>query len=382
MHPIDELFTAPSEEAVLEKFLTILEEYKVPARSWRPAGALRTMLRVVAKVYAAWTLVLVAFIKSGFLETATGGWLTLLAYYVYGVSRREATFARDDLQLTNGGGGLYSQAAGTVRALNATTGKSYVNTEAFVLNPGETLLVEFEAVEQGAASSSAVGTITELETPLDVVSVTNPSALIGTDAEKDPELRQACLDKLATLSSRGPRGAYRYAVRQATRSNGSPVNINRWRVSPSSTTGIVQVHVAAPSGAPIADDVDAVVDSIEALARPDCVTVEVYAATEVAIARNLTIWAQRTDGADEAAIKALVETAFVREGPLYPLGGFTKPPVSQGYVYADRIKAIAAAAYPSIYEVDGEGADVALSPGQVPVFNITATVRLVDLGTA
>lgn len=378
MLTIDQLFTAPTEDQILEQYLTIAETLGVPARSWRKAGALRTILRVVAKLHAMFATVLVAFIKSGFLETATGAWLTLLAFYVYGVTRRPASFATEYLQLTNTGGGLYPFAAGTITARAPSSGKAYVNTEFFELNPGETLLVAFQALELGSASSAAVGTITELVTFLDGVTVTNPKAFIGSDEEKDPELRQACRDKLASLSPRGPRGAYAYAVRVATRLDGSPVNVNRSRISPSSSTGIVNIHVAAPSGAPLPDDLTAIAKSVEARARPDTVTAAVFAATEVPIARSLTVWAQRADGVSEADIKALVETAFVVAGPLYPVGGLHKPPNLKGYVYADRIKSIAASAYPTIYEVDGEGDDVELQVDEVAVFAVTATVRLVD----
>lgn len=379
MLKIEQLFKAPTEDEVVEKYLTDLEALGIAARSWRKAGALRTILVVVAKLYVILAGIIVAFIRSGFLESASGGWLTLLARLGYGVTRKEATFAREYLEFTNSGGGVYPYGPGEVRALNPVTKKAYVNVDAFDLNPGDVLLVLFEAVEQGAASSSVPDSITELETPLDLVTVRNPRAFIGTDEEKDPELRQGCLDKLASLSPRGPRGAYRHAVRVATRLDGAAVNVNRSRVSPSSSNGEVTVSVAAPSGAPAADDLTAIRTSIEAIARPDTVTAIVAAAVEVPIVRTLTVWASRADGVTEEDIKSAVETAFLLAGPSYPLGGHSKPPGSQGYVYADRIKAIAAAAHPTIYEVDGEGSDVALNPGDVAVFTITASVRLVDL---
>lgn len=378
---IDELTSPITEDQALEKMLDIAETLGLRARSWRKGGSLRVILRVAARMYAAMSAIVAAFIAAGFLETSTGEWLTRLARHVYGVERRAATFAREQLTLTNNGGGLFEDIGpGEIVAINPTTKKAYRNTTLFTLNPLQTLELEFEAVEEGAASSAPPGTIVDLETHLDQVEVTNPRAFIAMDAEQDPELRQACRDKLAALSVRGPRGAYRWAVREAKRADGNAVNINRTLVSTSSSTGRVTVTVAAPSGAPAPEDLAAVVESIEQLARPDAVRVTTQAATEVLITRALTVYARRTDGVSAADIRTLVEAAIVREAPNYPIGGYPKPPATTGKVWADWIKAIAKGAHETIYEVDGEGGDVELTTGQVAVFEVTAPeVRLAEV---
>lgn len=377
---IEELTRALTEEEVFEKFLSILETIGLPARQWRKGGALRVIIRVAARIYAAFTVVMAAFIAAGFLETSTGEWLTRLAKYVYGVDRRAATHASEFITLTNAGGGLFEdQAIHSVTVVNPTTKKVYRNAEVFTLDPLSELDVLFEAVEEGSASSCAPGTITELETTLDQVTVTNPRSFIGLDAEDDADLRQACRDKLASLSVRGPRGAYAWAVREAKRIDGTPVNINRKAISTSSSKGQVTVVVAAPSGAPDPDDLTAIEDSVEQRARPDAVRVFVLGATEVLVERSLTIYAQRFDGVSEEMIRTLVEAAFLREGPKYRIGGFRKPPGTQGKVWGDWIVGVAKAAHPSIYEVDGEGDDLNLATAEVADFAITVgTVRLVE----
>ncbi len=378
MASIDELMTPLTEDQVFETFLDICRELELPVDSWAKGGALRVILRVVARVYAGFTAIMAAFIKSGFLDTAEKEWLTRLAKYVYGVDRREATFARETIRLTNTGGFLFTQAAGTVTVLSPATKKTYRNTSAFTLNPLEVLDVEFEAVEVGSASSAPAGTITELETNLTDVTCTNPRPFIAIDAETDPELRQACRDKLGALSVRGPRSAYGWAIREAKRDDGNPVNINRSRRSSSSSKGQVNVWCASPSGAPVDEDLDAVRDSIEKLARPDGVTVTVAAASTVNYSRSLTVYATRTDGVSAADIKTLVEAAFVREGATFPIGGQQKPGAANGKVFADWVAAKAIAAHPSIFDIDGAGADLALAAGEVPIFSITASVVLVD----
>lgn len=376
---VEQLTKPLTEEEVLESFLSILETLGLPARSWRTGGVVRTILRVVARTYSGFTSLMAAAIKSGFLETAEGPWLTLLALHVFGVVRREATFATGTIQLTNGGGGIYAFNADEVRFLWPAEGKAYTNSEAFTLAPGETKGVAIRAVEVGAASSAPPGSITALETVLLGVTVTNPASVVGQDEEKDPELRTACRNKLAALSVRGPRGAYAYAVRQAVRPDGSAVDINRLSVSPSSSTGVVTVYVASPSGAPSAADLEYIEESIETYARPDSVTANVVAATEVPLTRTLTVWAKRTDGVSAEDVKKLVEDALVTEIALYPIGGIPKPPDAQGYLYADFLAGVVKSAHASIYDVDGAGADVALSPGQVATLEATVTVRVVEV---
>lgn len=376
---LDELTAPISEDSALETFLSILETLSIPARSWRKGGVARTILRILAKTYSGFTELMAAAIKAGFLDTAEGDWLSQLAYYVYGVTRIDATFATGNLTLTNNGGGVYAKNPDEVKAKWTATGKVYSNAEAFTLNPGETKSVSFRAVEAGSSSSAPAGEIDALETFLAGVVVTNPLAVVGADAEDDADLRQRCRDKLSTLSPRGPRGAYAYAVRTATRPDGSAVDINRWQISPSSSTGVVTVYVASPSGAPDPTDMTYVANRIEEVARPDSVTVNVLAASPVAIARNLTVWCRRVDGLTATDIETLVNNALLAEITSYPIGGISKPPATQGYLYADFLAGVVKSAHSSIYDVDGTGADIAISPGQVAVLATTITVRIIEV---
>lgn len=381
--PVDDLTTPLTADEVNEKFLAILETLNMPARSWRQGGVARTILKTVATTYAGFTLLMSQAIKSGFLETATGDWLTLLAKYVYGVDRRVSTFATGDITFVNAGGGVYppvgSYLPDQVRVTWVAGKKTYANTAIFSVPGGGTVTTGFRAVEAGAASSAPANAITSLETPVMLgVSVSNVSAIAGSDAETDEDLRQRCRDKLAALSLNGPRGAYAYAARSALRLDGSPVDVNRVAVSPSSSTGIVNVYAASPSGAPISSDLTLVRDSIEKIARPDSVTVNVYGATVVALASSLVIWAKRTDGVSAQDIQTLAANALLAMVQNYPIGGIAKPPYTQGYLYADNIAGTAKSAHSSIFDVDGIGPDLALNPGEVATLATSITVNIVD----
>lgn len=378
MLSIDELLVALTEEQVFETFLSALETLGLPARSWKQGGFARTVLRVVARTYASFTVLIVAAIKSGFLETASGGWLTLLAYYVYGVTRISATFATGRATFTNTLGGVYSYNPEEITILWGTgpAQKAYVNTEAFSLNPGDVVSVAIRAVEQGSASSAPPGVINALQTTITGVTVTNPLSVVGTNEQTDEALRAQCINKLSTLSSLGPRGAYAYAVIAALRLDGSPVDINRMWISPSSSTGTVTIVCASPSGVPVADDLTAVRLSVENIARPDSVTATVLAANPVALSSAITVWAKSTPGIDAAGIEALVGAALVPMVAAHPIGGNTKPPSTQGYLFDSTIEGTAKAAHPSIYAVDG-AVSLALAVQDVATLGTTITVRIV-----
>ncbi len=380
MISIEELLTPVTTEVQLEKFLATLETLGVKARSWREGGTLRTILRIVAATYAGFSNVVLGFVRAGFLETSTGGWLTLLAYYVYGVTRIPAAFATGKVTLTNGGGGVYTFQPGELRAISAVTGKTYANVALVNLNPGNVLTIDVRAIEVGTASNAAPGTVTKLETTLPGVTVTNAAAIVGSDEEKDPDLRVRCKDRLAVISGKGPRGAYSYAVRSAKRPDGSAVDINRLRVSPFSSTGIVDVYVASPSGAPTPTDLPYVEESIETYARPDTVTANVIAATPVALSSSITVWARKTDGLTATDLSTMVSDAMVTMIASYPIGGIAKPPSTQGYLYADGIAGTAKAVHPAIFDVDG-ATDLALAAGEVATLATTIDVRIVDVLT-
>lgn len=379
MTPIDDLFKALTEDQVFDLYLGTLETLGIPARAWRPGGVARSILRVVARTYAGFTTILAQAIKAGFLDTAEGIWLTRLAWYGYGVRRRESTFATGKLTLVNTLGGLFDDvAAGSVRFVAPGTGKVYTNVATFDLGIGGTVTIDIRAIEAGSGSSALPGAITEFETPMLGVTATNAAAVVGTDDQPDDELRQQCRDKLAALSLDGPRGAYAYAIRAATRLDGSPVDVNRFAISASSSTGRVRIFAASPSGPVVADDLVAIRASIERVARPDSVTVEVSSAVVVPVVRPVTIWATKTIGLtpESLAAQAVGKVALFERS--YPIGGIAKPPVTQGYLYADRLGAILQSADPSIFDVDGLGSDVALNPGEIAQIDMTVTVRFVE----
>lgn len=375
---LNDLVTPLTTEQVNETLLTTIEGLGVPARSWVKGRAMSVITRAAATLISALTLLISDAVKATFLDSSTGTWLTLLAYYVYGVTRIEATFATGSVRFDNGGGGSFVKAAGEVRVYNPTTKKTYVNTAAFTIAPLQTgVLVPFQAVESGSASSSAPMSVNAIETTMLGVTALNPLAIVGSDAERDPTLRQACRDKLATLSPNGPRAAYSYFSRRALRSDGTVVDINRCTVSRDSSTGIVDVYVASPAGAPAAADVTACADSCGANCVPDSVTLHMHAATNVTLAITPQIWARKELGGTTAEITQAAANALIALQRDYPIGGIKKV-AGGGYLFADYVASAIIASHPAIFDVGGVTTDLALAAGQVAVIVPTFAVNIVS----
>jgi hypothetical protein len=373
-----DLVTPVTEDQFMERFLSSLETVGLKARSWRPAGVYRTILRVLAGTCASFSDLQARFIRSNYLELAEGNWLTWTAFYVFGVIRPDATFASGQVSLTNAGGGVYDWVPGQLRIVNSTTKKAYTNKADVHLSALGTATFDIIAVEIGSASSSAAGAIDRVETFFGDISVTNAAPVIGSDAMPDADLRQLCVDKRSAKSVYGPRGAYRYAIRSALRADGSGVNINRVSVSPSSSTGRVTMIVASPSGVPAGDDVAACAANVEVIARNDTSTSVLSGATGHTITRALTIWARKQPGLSADDIRALAQTQLVALARDYPIGGIIKGGPG-GYFWADSLDGAVQKAHPAIYSVDGLGADELMAIGEVAVFAVTiAAVRIVD----
>jgi hypothetical protein len=288
-----------------------LKTLGVPADQWISGSVASTLLTVVSMALALTSSLLAQTINGFFLPTATGATLQLLAFYVYGVTPPVATFASGNLTLTNTGGGVYAQGAGTYTVQNPATGQTYVNSQAFTLgavgSSTAILTVPFSAVNSGSIGNAAPGTITTQVTSLNGVTVTNPAALVGLDPLSDAALRALCLNSLGVRSVRGPRNAYGYAVQTAVNSvTGAPVNVNRYSISESSHTGIVTIYLASPAGGVTPTDILGVAANIQLLVRPAGVTVAVLSAQPVAYSTTLTVWCVTPQGVSATAVSSAV----------------------------------------------------------------------------
>jgi hypothetical protein len=383
---IDDLFSAQTSDQIRAAMVTNLVALGVPADKWNKGGVFSTILTICAMALSLTSGLITALIRGFFLPTATGLGLKLIAKYIYGVTVPDATFASGTVTLTNSGGASYTFQPGQFTCQNATTKVNYTNDAVFTLSSGGTATPHVIANVAGAAGNAAPGAITTLVTSLSQVTVTNPTSLVGVDAPSDSTIRTLCLNKLGALSVRGVRTAYAYAIQVATNSvTGAPVNVNRWSVSSASHTGIVTVIVASPSGAADPDDVTGIATSIEAIARPEAVSVNLASASSFPYTVSIIVYCKLPDGVNSADVKAAIDLALVSFISTYPIGGESatddaNPSTPLRGIFASGVYGVIAEA---IADLDGimiaaQGAvDVTMLSGQVVTDGISTTVRVI-----
>jgi hypothetical protein len=348
---------------------------------WKPGAPERAIVVGVSVVLAGFSQLMALTTASGFLELAEKEWLTIVAHYVYGVDRVEASFATGYVEVTNTAGGEYDLDPDDLVFQNVVTGRTYRNLEHVTIPPGPATVVSVAviATEAGSASTSGAGEITQLTTTLLGVTCTNPAAVVGRDAETDPALRSRCSEKLGALSPFGPWDAYASAVRNATRPDGTSLGINRFRMVKDGYGNVI-TYVATPSGEVPGDANDPSTDlgianeAIQHDAAPLAVTATIETADALPVPITYEAWIYNTIGRTEAEI---IQTINARLAPFMssqPIAGNrTDPEVpSGGKVYVETIRSTIVSAFPAhIFRVviSAPAGDVDVGPTEVPVLS-------------
>lgn len=388
MISINDLTTPLTKDQVKQSIYDVLAAVGVSTTSWKPGAVVRTMIAAIAIVIAAFSTLTASIARSGFLELATGQWLTLVAYYVYGVTRQEATFAPGEVTLSNASGNIYTLDPDDLVVSNPTTGKTYRNTATFTLNPGDTLTITIRAVESGSASTSTPGTITALETTLTGVTCANALAVVGLDEELDPALRLRCYEKLGALSPNGPWDAYASAARNALTEAGVSVGVTRVRVVKNAGTGTVTTYVATATGgvtgtvSDVSTDLGAVNDAIQRKAAPLAVTANTLSATVVTFPITYQAWVYNTVGLTDQELEDAIALALAAFFSAQPIGGNVIDP-DPGKVFHDAIRRVIGAVRTEIFHVvvSLPAADTTLAISEVPALGaVNGTITQVAPG--
>jgi hypothetical protein len=388
--PVDELIEPLSQEQVEGTIYDLLAALGVPGTNWKRGGFLRTIIAVVAALIAGLTTLIAAAIRGTILEYATGVWLTILAYFVYGVTRIDATFAEGEVTLTNAGGGEYLYDPGELLFLNTASGKVYKNLARVELIGVGTLTTAVRAVEPGSASTANAGEIDDLVTRLLEVTVTNASPLIGGDAQGDVDLRADCALARSALSPFGAKDAYAYFARRTvqglplTLEDGTVIGVTRTQVVPEGS-GAITVYVATASG-DVSGDTDTpgdalyVVDqSIKLRATPWGITETTLNANAVDISPHYEVYADAAYGATAEEVGDAVSAALSSFFAAYPLGGKTIDDGATWWLFLSALRGLIQRAHPAIVTVvlSSPSADTEMEPGDRA--NLTGAVGSVVL---
>lgn len=362
---LDELTTPLTRQQVESSIYSVLAALGVNTTTWKPGAVVRTMIVGVSSVFAAYSELMALIARSGFLALSSGEWLTLVAQYVYGIERREATFASGNLELTNTGGGLYILDAGDLIVRNGSSGATYRNTGPVTISPSSSVTTGIAATEAGQIGSAEALAINTLVTTLLGVTCSNPAAITGTDEEPDGVLRQRCTEMLGALSPMGPWDAYSSALRNATDPTGRNLGITRVSLVPNGF-GLIDVYCATSTGTLPTTDIPYADEAIQKYALPQAVTAVVHPAVEHIIPVTCTVYAYNTSGMTSAVFTQAIKDAVSAFIIAQPIGGNVITPPT-GYVFLDGIRTAIAEVAKEVFHVviTAPASDVALNPTEV-----------------
>ena len=180
----------------------------------------------------------------------------------------------------------------------------------------------------------------------------DPGALVGTDEESDEALRQRCRDALGALSPNGPKEAYAYVAKSATRpTDGSLIGVNRVSVSADTGTGVVTVYVADPDGPLALLDLGYVNDEIQLKVVPIGITANVLNAVPITQPITVTVWAHRANNVTQAGIMGDISNALVAHFQTIPIGGDQLVEGGTGYIVFSELVSIIDNSNSAIYRV-------------------------------
>jgi hypothetical protein len=409
---LTELLKDLTPTGLLTDLLAVGKALGLSTTAWQPGEPIRGFAEVFCSWLAPqWNGTVLPALRALWLDYASGDWLTLGAWVMYGVHRKRESFATGPaITVENRAGGFWTINTGDIRFENAD-GKTFSNIDGGTLAswPGTgdypELELIFKADEAGTDSDTPAGTISGVYPDVPVQAPgegiylqTNVSALVGQDEETDDELKERCRLSTGPLSPAGPTEAYQFVALSTrrpaaddpepqrllvTKEGDTAVNVNRCRVI-NAGGGVVNVRLASPAGEASGDvstagsDVYLANQAIQTLVVPIGITANVSTAAAqlqtIALSLEVLRESHVTAADAEAAAKAAVEVFF----RTFPIGARALPSTSTRYLVMEEVRAIAKASIPGIYNViSTPSADVVVPITSVVVPTVTATATLV-----
>jgi uncharacterized phage protein gp47/JayE len=290
---LSDMTTPDTKLQAQDTLLAFLELQGFPVSSWQPGSVPRTLIEGEAEAYADLTTLVALIARGGFLDTAEGDWLTLLARDIYGLERQPAIQTRGTIRLVDDGGiGPVVLAPGDV-IVTDSTGLRFRNVGAGTLPFASEIDLLFEAEATGSKYNLPNNIPWQLVTSLPSVNVLNPGGVSGwisqqgTDRETDVSLRARCRARWpGSTYMLSTAATYEAAARTAS------AEVAKVKVFPNNPDpGKVKVVLAGTSGSVSGSAVTAVTAYI-ADRLPLCVAADVASAASVALVVEAELWCQ------------------------------------------------------------------------------------------
>lgn len=279
------------------------------------------------------------FAASAARSTASAPYLRVIAREQFSLEPKVETFATTNIEADNTSDSTYGPyAIGQFIVRNSVSDALYSNTAEIVsIPPGAVAqVIGVKAIVAGTASDALPGEITELETPLNGVTVTNPAAALAQDDESATSLNSRIDAKIGSLGEPGARGWNTGATTTAfeaiakngiddgggcVRADGSRIDVTRTQVVRNDVTGTITLYLAGNDGPLVAGDVTNVLEAVQTYTEWLGLTVNVLNSSLVTVTYNgtLTIYS-RGVSATNAEILAQIDAELLAAGRALQIG--------------------------------------------------------------
>lgn len=331
-----QLRTAVSRQEALAEMLTILEQLGFPTATFQSGGVARVLLETCSVIYEQTSVAVKRIAEAGFLDLATGDFLTALAKSHYDIDRQASVSAEYTIAI-NGGSSGPPHSIGIGEMVATDGARTFRNVAAFTVPVGGFVSPDptFRADSPGADGNVTASNINELQTPFAGTSVVtsfaggpavlNVQTAAGADEETDTALRERCRTRWSTLAVETTRDAL---VNLAL---GASSGIDRVLVDDDNPrgAGTADVYLAGQTGAVGSGDVSAAVSAIAARVMGTVDEVDlgggnpnylVQSATAVPV--NVTATVIYRSGYASASVEAAVTSALQDAINAVPIGGY------------------------------------------------------------
>ncbi len=264
---VSELLSVETRAEILERFLNEAAILEIDVRGMQTERFARGYFEIESLSHEQWQLLRKTVVESGYLDSAEGSWLTLLAAGFFQVARTPASRTVGQLLFTDAQSVGPKNVAVDERVARSTGNVRFRNTTAGTIPLNSTVSLEIRAEVAGAAGNVSNNTITSLQTDIPGVTVNNPAYAAGTwittpgrDEETDSALRQRCRDKWSSLGAGGNAAGYAFWITEAFEVLGLTPTITRHSIDTSNPfgPGSIGVYIANASGPATGDEVDIV----------------------------------------------------------------------------------------------------------------------------
>lgn len=237
---VEDLLALQTEDELFEQFCTDAATlpFPVDVRGMQPERWAPGQLHIEALAHAKYQERRKAIVESGWLRTAKGDSLTLVARGFFQLERYPSTAAVHQFRLTDVAGvGGVTYPAGT-RVAFADNGQEFRNLTDLALPLNGYVDGNWKAEVAGALGNVAAGTVTRLRAPIVGVEITSPAisgepgtiVTAGRNQETDEQLATRCEDRWGSVGAGGNAAAYRFWVTESFDVDGLVSSITRIKI--------------------------------------------------------------------------------------------------------------------------------------------------------